>query len=95
MRRNKIDHPQSDENSQPYREGGENHFSSPPGRGLVCTECLNPIAGEPFSFGGAFACRDCIVRYNKRFGCSDSEIADDLRGRAYEALCLLGKRRRS
>ena len=32
-----------------------------PPRGLCWMECKQPIAGEPLSFGGGFACEPCVI----------------------------------
>lgn len=58
---------------------------------LKCCKCLKGLSAiDIFSFGGAFACGDCVREYYKN---SDQNIELELEERHAFARRILGKRR--
>ena len=63
-----------------------------PSHGPRCIECKQPIAAEPLSFGGGFACEPCVVAYYRPHG---AEIAArEVRERKIDAARVLRQRGR-
>jgi hypothetical protein len=52
----------------PLPEAKINPFSEESSEELRCIKCMQPIEGEPLSFGGGFACEPCVIAYYQPHG---------------------------
>lgn len=59
---------------------------------IRCCECGKEIDGDPYLFGGNFACKECVENYYKRMEYSQDTIDFELAERKFAACRMIRKK---